>query len=152
MDMKLLVAINTATIKDIKNMIIKTDKISIQNEEAYALTLHFRNKQLNHDNKTLIDYNIKDGDTLNYFIGNDLVIKILNSDIFSIKYKSNDTILSVKQYIQDLKGISVGALRIVFNGKLLENDKSLLFYNIGKGSILHCAVALRWGTPPDNYM
>lgn len=68
----------------------------------------------------------------------------------NINWKTNKIIVNpfakiedVKHLIQDREGIPPDKQRIIFSGKLLDSDKTLNFYNIGKNQILHLLLNLK---------
>jgi hypothetical protein len=55
----------------------------------------------------------------------------------------SDTIEMVKSKIEDTKGIPAARQRLIFSGKLLEDDHTLADYSIGKDWTLHLLVRPR---------
>ena len=49
---------------------------------------------------------------------------------FELNVEPNDTILNIKNKIQDEKKYPSNQLILIFSGKRLENDKTLVNYNI----------------------
>ena len=64
-----------------------------------------------------------------------IIIKYLNnSNIYEVK--DNITIQELKSKIQDKEGMSIEKQNLYFKDKLLENDKTLIDYNIESNSII----------------
>ena len=63
-----------------------------------------------------------------------LFIKTLTSiyPSFYIEIEINDTVLFLKEKIKETKNIRIENQRILFDGKLLEDDKTFNDYNISK--------------------
>lgn len=62
--------------------------------------------------------------------------------VFTLEVKQSDTVKSVKNKIQEKKGISPLQQRLLFAGKELEDDKTLSDYNVEEKSVLHLASRL----------
>ncbi len=59
-----------------------------------------------------------------------------------INILSSDTIYDVKTMIRNLEGIPQKLQRLVFNGRYLENARTLSDYNIQNGAIVHLVLKL----------
>ena len=66
-----------------------------------------------------------------------------NSREFLILCQSNDTIEMLKARVQDQEGIPPDQQRLIFSGKQLEDNHTLLDYNIKKGSKVFMNLRLR---------
>ncbi|KAM3146788.1 hypothetical protein pb186bvf_001318 [Paramecium bursaria] len=70
-------------------------------------------------------------------------IKTLTGNIIPIEVNQADTILIVKTKIQEKEGYSPDQQNLIFNGIMLENQKTVSDYNIENESILHIVLRLR---------
>ena len=65
-----------------------------------------------------------------------ILIKFLTGDTYTLDVEPSDTIEKVKTKIQDIKGIPRDKQILLFNGKQLENSKTLADYQIPNESVL----------------
>lgn len=72
-----------------------------------------------------------------------IAIKTLTGKELKLNVELNDTILTVKQKVEELEGIPPSQQRLVHNGKQMSDDKSLEEYNVKAGSFFHLVLALR---------
>ncbi|CDS09354.1 hypothetical protein LRAMOSA10714 [Lichtheimia ramosa] len=65
-----------------------------------------------------------------------LTVKTLQQKQFKLDVESSDTILSVKQKIEESQGHAVSQQKLIFSGKILADDKKVEEYNISEKDFL----------------
>ncbi|EEU40028.1 ubiquitin, partial [Fusarium vanettenii 77-13-4] len=58
---------------------------------------------------------------------------------------SSDTVLNLKLRIREEEGTQIHRQRLIFNGKQLEDERTLSDYSIGKGETVHMVMQLTGG-------
>ena len=66
-----------------------------------------------------------------------VIVKMLTDKNLYINCYLNDTISTLKERIEAVEGIPTRHMRLVFNGKQLENNRTLSDYNINYNDIMH---------------
>ena len=129
------------TILNIKKIVESKDNIPIKNQK-----IKYNGIELD-DNKIINDYKIETQSTLEVIFKNDggyqIFCKFLTGKTITIEVEPYYTIENLKEIVYDKENIPLSGQRIVFNGKLLENHRTVADYNIKKGSIIHFTLSLR---------
>jgi ubiquitin len=75
-----------------------------------------------------------------------IFIKTLNGDTITIQANSSDKIITIKEKIQKKQdNLLPSHQRLIYGGKQLEDDKTLMDYNIQSEATLHLVVRLKGG-------
>ena len=130
------------TLKDIKNQIKKDQNIDIS-----EIRLFFKNKELTNDEIKIFNYQpYKEEEkqiTFDLYIGKKdgilIDIKRTNGEIIKLKYyfSISTKIINIKEKINELfRHFLPDIQTLSYNGKELENEKTLEFYNINKNVTL----------------
>ena len=72
-------------------------------------------------------------------------IKIIRTKTLTIDIESSDTIFNLKTKIQEKEGFPANVQKLIFNGKLLEDGKTLDDYDIKKESSLFLVFRQSYG-------
>ena len=72
-------------------------------------------------------------------------IKTLTGKVMDINVENDESVLALKQNLQEKEGIAVDQIKLIYNGKQLADDNSLESYKIEAGKTVHMVLTLRGG-------
>jgi len=70
-------------------------------------------------------------------------VKTLTAKVITVDMEPTDTILRLKEKIEEKEGIPPPKQRLVFGGRVVADEKTLADYNIEAGSTVHLVLSLR---------
>lgn len=69
----------------------------------------------------------------------------LSGDERIVEVDPSDKVLFIKEKLEEQEGIPPEQQRLIYQGRQLNDDKSLNSYKLKNGTVLHLVVALRGG-------
>ena len=78
-----------------------------------------------------------------------VTIDRLVGEDFMLEVEEGDTVVSVKQMIFALLNIEPNQQRLTYEGEMMMDDKTMAFYNIQEGGIIHLSI---WSTESGTLM
>lgn len=80
-----------------------------------------------------------------------MILKVLTlaGEEREVEVDPTDKILQVKEKLEERDGIPVAQQRLIFQGKQLNDDKTVASYKLQSGTMVHMVVALRGGLFTD---
>lgn len=133
----------TSTVAELKEKITEREGIPAEQQR-----LVFAGKCLE-DDRVLNDYNIQKESTVNLLLrlrgGMQIFVKTLTGTTATIEVDGTETIAELKEKLRAKEGIPADQQRLVFAGKLLEDERTINDYNIRKESTVHLLLRLKGG-------
>ncbi|CEM08555.1 unnamed protein product [Vitrella brassicaformis CCMP3155] len=74
-----------------------------------------------------------------------ILIKTLTGRKQNFNFEPDNTILQVKQALQEKEGIMIDQIRLIFGGKQLSDELKLSDYGVKPGNTIHMVLQLRGG-------
>ena len=74
-----------------------------------------------------------------------LMIKTLTGRKQAFNFDAENTILQVKEALQEKEGIDLTQIRLIFGGKQLSDELTIGSYNMEAGNTIHMVLQLRGG-------
>ena len=72
-----------------------------------------------------------------------IIVKTLTGRKLYVDYQEEDSILSLKQTIQEREGIPVDQIKFIYSGRQMNDKQKLLHYKVTPGGIVHMVLELR---------
>ncbi|XP_037896040.1 polyubiquitin-like [Glossina fuscipes] len=102
------------------------------------------------DGFTLMSYNIQKYSTLYLVLrllgGMEIYVETRQNKTIALEVESSDTVKYIKAKIEEKEGIPLDHQCLIFDGKQLEDDRTLFEYNIEKDATLQVILRLRGDT------
>ena len=74
-----------------------------------------------------------------------ILAKTLNGNTITLDIADNDTVKEVKLKIKEKEQLPVDQQVLTYNGKNMDDDKKISYYNIQKGDMIHITSRLKGG-------
>lgn len=74
-----------------------------------------------------------------------LKVLTLSGEEHEIEVQPSETVVQIKEKLEERDGIPVVQQRLIFQGKQLNDEKTIKSYKMQAGTVLHLVVALRGG-------
>ena len=135
----------TDTIKSLIDRIIN-NKNYIKKSEYEKYELKYNDNYLWGENNDFIDFRIKNNSTIkfsSYVIGGQYFVKTLTGKTITLECDALEKIEIVKEKIQEKEGIPPQHCRLIYDGKQLEDNRTIYDYRMARESTMHLVLRLR---------
>ena len=72
-----------------------------------------------------------------------IIVKTLTGKKQPMNFELDNTVLQVKQALQEKEGISIEQIRLIYGGRQLNDESRLNEYNLKAGAVIHMVLQLR---------
>ena len=72
-----------------------------------------------------------------------IIVKTLTGKKQPMNFELDNTVLQVKQALQEKEGINIDQIRLIYGGRQLNDDSRLSEYNLVAGAVVHMVLLLR---------
>jgi len=72
-----------------------------------------------------------------------IIVKTLTGKKQPMNFELENTVLQVKQALQEKEGISIEQIRLIYGGRQLNDESRLCEYNLKAGAVIHMVLQLR---------
>lgn len=72
-----------------------------------------------------------------------IIVKTLTGKKQPMNFELDNTVIQVKQALQEKEGINIDQIRLIFGGRQLNDDSRLSEYNLVAGAVIHMVLLLR---------
>ena len=106
-----------------------------ENNIKNTVEIYYNNVLITDYFGTLQDYKIENNSIIDFYdyqIGGQYFIKVVNGKTIAIDLEPSDTIKILKVKINEREGIPLDKIKIIYQGKLLEDDKTIKYYNLSE--------------------
>ena len=74
-----------------------------------------------------------------------LIVKTLTGQKLNFTFEPDNTIMDIKNAVQEREGIDASQIKLIFGGKNLNDEMKISDYNLEPGSTLIMVLTLRGG-------
>lgn len=72
-----------------------------------------------------------------------LIVKTLSGSEVHLTFDPTDTVMSIKQSLQEKEGIEIAMIKLIFKGKQLNDEQTIKDCKLEAGECIHMVLMLR---------